>query len=117
MAEMMSGFDASGEINEKKRQIRDAIIKLDGEGSGSLSIEDLVSLRRDLEDSKVLLEQHSKTINILTSDKEVLDKKKAELDHKFGTLEKEYEELLDKTIAEEEAQVQNNSEFANTITT
>ncbi|KAI9033826.1 kinesin heavy chain [Phycomyces nitens] len=116
MAEMMFGFDASGEINEKKRQICDAIIKLDGDSSSSLSIEELVSLRHDLEDSKVLLEQHSKTIDSLTNDKEVLDKKKTELDLKFGTLEKEYEELLDKTIAEEEAQLQNNVELAETIT-
>ncbi|KAI7866074.1 hypothetical protein BDF14DRAFT_940381 [Spinellus fusiger] len=116
MAQMMSGFDPSGEINEKKRQIRDALNKLDGDINGSLSIEELVSLRRELAESKVLLDQHTKTINNLTYEKEALDKKKTELETKFGTLEHEYEELLDKTIAEEEAQMQKSDELTDTIT-
>ncbi|KAI8379311.1 kinesin heavy chain [Radiomyces spectabilis] len=115
MAQMMSSFDPSGEINEKERQIRDALNKLDAENNGNLSIEELVSLRRDLAESKVLLDQHAKTINDLTYEKEVLDKKKADLEGRLGTLEQEYEELLDKTIAEEEAAVQKNVDIAETI--
>ncbi|ORZ22383.1 kinesin heavy chain [Absidia repens] len=116
MAQMMSGFDPSTEINEKERQIRDALNKLDGgNNSGSLTIEELVSLRRELAESKVLLEQHTKSIDSLTSEKDTLDKKKIDLESRLGGLEVEYEELLDKTIADEEAQVQKNVDIAETI--
>ncbi|CAO3625301.1 unnamed protein product [Cunninghamella echinulata] len=117
MAEMMSGFDPLGEINEKERQIRVALDKLAGDNSGALSIEELVTLRRELAESKVLLDQHTKTIDDLRYENETLDKKKADLEGRLAGLEVEYEELLDKTIAEEEAQVQKNEDIAETITT
>lgn len=117
MAEMMSGFDPLGEINEKERQIRVALDKLAGDNSGSLSIEELVTLRRELAESKVLLDQHTKTIDDLTYENESLDKKKADLEGRLASLEVEYEELLDKTIAEEEAQVQKSENIAETIST
>ncbi|KAI9305139.1 kinesin heavy chain [Cunninghamella echinulata] len=117
MAEMMSGFDPLGEINEKERQIRVALDKLAGDNSGTLSIEELVTLRRELAESKVLLDQHTKTIDDLRYENEALDKKKVDLEGRLAGLEVEYEELLDKTIAEEEAQVQKNEDIAETITT
>jgi kinesin family protein 5 len=80
-------------------------------------MDELVSLRRDLAESKILLDQHTKTINDLTYDKELLDKKKVELDGRLGGLEQEYEELLDKTIAEEEAAAQKNADMEDTIST
>jgi len=80
-------------------------------------VEELVSLRRDLSDSRILVEQHTKTIDLLTEEKGTIEKKKLELEGRFATLEQEYEELLDKTIAEEEAQVQKNEDLAETITT
>lgn len=116
MAQIMSGFDVTNEMNEKERQIRDALVKLELDGNG-LTVEELVSLRRDLSDSRILVEQHTKTIDLLTEEKGTIEKKKAELESRFATLEQEYEELLDKTIAEEEAQVQKNEDLAETITT
>lgn len=106
-----------GEINEKERQIRDSLHKIESDGHGSLSLEELVALRRDLAESKILLDQHSKTITDITYEKEVLEKKKLELDAKFGNLEQEYEELLDKTIAEEEVAAQKNADMEETIST
>lgn len=82
-----------------------------------MSLEDLVALRRDLAESKILLDQHTKTIQEITHEKESLDKKKVELDTKFGNLEQEYEELLDKTIAEEEVAAQKNADMEQTIST
>jgi predicted nuclease with TOPRIM domain len=82
-----------------------------------LGLEDLVALRRDLAESKILLDQHTKTIQDLTHEKESLDKKKAELDARCGNLEQEYEELLDKTIAEEEVAAQKNEDMEETIAT
>lgn len=107
MAQMMSGFDPSGILNDKERQIRNALSKLDGEQQQTLTVEDLVSLRRELAESKMLVEQHTKTISDLSADKDAMEAKKIELEGRLGALEKEYEELLDKTIAEEEANMQN----------
>lgn len=47
----------------------------------------------------------------------MLEKKKFELDAKFSTLEQEFEELLDKTIAEEEVAAQKNADMEETIST
>jgi kinesin family protein 5 len=74
-----------------------------------------VTLRRELAESKVLLEQHGKSIDDLTYEKDALNKKKLDLEGRLGSLEVEYEELLDKTIADEEAQVQKNVDMADTI--
>lgn len=115
MAQIMSGFDVSNEMNEKERLIRDALVKLELDGNG-LTADELVSLRRDLTDSRILVEQHTKTIELLTEEKGAIEKKKLDLETRCATLEQEYEELLDKTIAEEEAQVQKNEDIAETIT-
>ncbi|KAI9474096.1 MAG: kinesin heavy chain [Benjaminiella poitrasii] len=117
LAQIMSKIDPSGEINEKERQIRDSLHKIESEGHGSLSLEELVSLRRDLTESKLLLDQHAKTISELTLEKEALEQKKLELDTRFNHLEQDYEELLDKTIAEEEAAAQKNADVEDTLST
>ncbi|RCH81540.1 hypothetical protein CU097_004149, partial [Rhizopus azygosporus] len=114
MAQIMSGFEVSNEMNEKERQIRDALVKLELDGNG-LSVEELVSLRRDLSDSRALVEQHTKTIDDLTQEKKLIEQKKTELESRFANLEQEYEELLDKTIAEEEAQIQKSADIDETI--
>ncbi|KAI8375530.1 kinesin heavy chain [Blakeslea trispora] len=117
LAQIMFKLDPSSEINEKEHQIRESLHKIETEGHGSLSLEELVALRRDLADSKILLDQHTKTIADLTEEKESLEKKKAELDAKFSNLEQEYEEALDKTIAEEEVAAQKNADMEETIST
>ncbi|CDS09931.1 Putative Kinesin heavy chain [Lichtheimia ramosa] len=106
MAQMMSGFDNSGVLIEKEKQIRDALGKLDDGKAGSLSIEELVSVRRELAESKILVDQHTKTIEVLSAERESLEKKTKDLESRFGALDQEYEELLDKTIAEEESRNQ-----------
>ncbi|KAI7885574.1 kinesin heavy chain [Lichtheimia hyalospora FSU 10163] len=102
MAQMMSGFDPSSQINEKERQIRDALNKLDGE---SMSSEAIASLRRELAES-----------SDLTYEKDNMENKKNDLEGRLNTLEHEYEELLDKTIAEEEAEAKSRADIADTIT-
>ncbi|GAA5808547.1 hypothetical protein MFLAVUS_001938 [Mucor flavus] len=116
LAQIMFKLDPSGEINEKERQIRESLLRIETEGHGSLSLEDLVALRRDLTDSKVLLDQHARTITDITYEKELLDKKKVELDGRLGTLEQEFEDLLDKTIAEEEISARKSADMEETIT-
>lgn len=74
-----------------------------------------MTLRRELAESKIVLEQHGKSIDNLAYEKDALTKKKLDLEGRLGSLEVEYEELLDKTIAEEEAQVQKNVAIADTV--
>ncbi|KAJ2958577.1 hypothetical protein NQZ79_g5845 [Umbelopsis isabellina] len=116
MAEMMAGFDPSGEISEKEKQIRDALYKFDLEkSSGPISLEDIAQLRKELSDSKSMLEQHENLIKTLSEDKEGLESKRTDLETRLTSLEMEYEELLDKTIAEEEEAFNRNTDIAETI--
>ncbi|KAI8967405.1 P-loop containing nucleoside triphosphate hydrolase protein [Mycotypha africana] len=116
MAQIMSGFSIEGEMNEKERHMKDALLKLELDGGQqSMSVEELMALRRDLSDSRALVEEHTKRIDTLMEEKSAMEKKKSELEARFASLEQEYEELLDKTIAEEEAQVRKNEDIAETI--
>ncbi|KAG1474622.1 hypothetical protein G6F56_000250 [Rhizopus delemar] len=117
IAQMMNNLDASSEINQKERQIRESVTKIETDGSASLSIDEVVALRRDLADSQILLDQHAKTIDGLQDEKQTLETKKVELDERFKKLEHDYEELLDKTIAEEEITAQKNADIEETIDT
>lgn len=64
-----------------------------------------------------MLDQHTKTITDIQAEKDALDAKKVELDTRLNNLEQEYEELLDKTIAEEEISAQKNADMEETIST
>jgi kinesin family protein 5 len=89
--------------------------RLDGDNGSTLSIEELASVRRELAESKSLLEQHSKTIDDLSNEKSSLEAKKTDLEIRLNTLEVEYEELLDKTIAEEETAEDRTVDIAETV--
>ncbi|CAG8665270.1 14885_t:CDS:10, partial [Funneliformis caledonium] len=116
MAAMLAELDPSGVISKKEQQIRDTLHKLEtigGENNTTLTVEELSTLRRELADSKNLVAQHEQTINELHYENEHLTRKRDELEIRLTTLELEYEELLDKTIAEEEAN--NNIDITETI--
>ncbi|CAB4406595.1 unnamed protein product [Rhizophagus irregularis] len=115
MAAMLAELDPSGVISKKEQQIRDTLLKLEtiGDNSSPLTMEELSTLRRELSDSKTLVTQHEQTINELHYENEHLTRKRDELEIRLTTLELEYEELLDKTIAEEEAN--NNIDITETI--
>lgn len=85
---------SQNEISEKEKQIRDALAKLDNESSGSISADELAGLRRELSESRTLIEQHEQTINELAHTKETLERKREDLEGRLTILEVEYEELL-----------------------
>lgn len=62
-----------------------------------------------------MLEQHENLIKTLSEDKEGLEYKRTDLETRLTSLEMEYEELLDKTIAEEEEAFNRNTDIAETI--
>ncbi|RUS24034.1 hypothetical protein BC938DRAFT_474227, partial [Jimgerdemannia flammicorona] len=116
MAAMMANFDPSNEISEKEKQIRDALTKLDNESSVLMNPEELAALRAELSTSRTLIEQHEHTISELSRTKEGLERKREDLEGRLTTLELEYEELLDKTIAEEEEDDDKTVKIAETVT-
>ncbi|RIB10372.1 kinesin heavy chain [Gigaspora rosea] len=106
MAQILAELDPSGVISAKEKQIRDTLLKLekvDGDSSTSLTLEELATVRRELAESKELVSTHEQTINELHYENERLTRQRDEFEIRLSTLETEYEELLDKTIAEEEA--------------
>jgi len=104
MAQMMASFDPdpSGEMSEKENQIRDALSKLDIDAVITLSPEEIIALRKQLSESKSLIEKHEQAISDLSHEKEALETKRNDLETRLVTLELELEELLEKSIQDEE---------------
>ncbi|KAG1470122.1 hypothetical protein G6F56_002865 [Rhizopus delemar] len=117
IAQMMNKLDSSSEINQKERQIRESVDKIEADGNTALTTDEVISIRRDLADSQILLDKHTKTIDSLQNEKQTLEQKKAGLNDRLKKLEQDYEELLDKTISEEETTAQKNANIEETIIT
>lgn len=93
-------------MSEKEAEIRASLQRLDeavsASGSGSLTAEDLAMLRRQLEESGILVrEQHDKAKQV-HEENEILTRRKDELEARLTTLEAEYEELLGECFLERE---------------
>jgi kinesin family protein 5 len=113
MAQMMAGLDTS-EINAKEKAIRDTLHSLESmNGDGGLSNAEADALRRELSEARTLMEQQETTITDLHQENELLTRKRDEIEVRLNALEIEYEDLLDKTIAEEETN--GNIDLAETI--
>lgn len=84
-------------MSEKEAEIRASLARLDAAGpndAGGLSQDDISVLRRQLEDSQVLIkEQQDKSKQVL-DENEILVRRREELENRLTTLEAEYEELL-----------------------
>ncbi|GAA6052189.1 hypothetical protein JCM3770_000787 [Rhodotorula araucariae] len=103
MAAMMAGLAAGG-LSEKEAEIRASLARLDeaAHADKPLSVDDLATLRRQLEDSSISLREHQDRAKQVGDENEMLTRRRDELEARLATLEQEYEELLDKTVAEEE---------------
>ncbi|GAA5966588.1 hypothetical protein JCM8115_006881 [Rhodotorula mucilaginosa] len=103
MAAMMAGF-SSGGLSEAETDIRAALARLEeaAQSDKPLSPEELSALRRQLEDSSLSLREQSERSKQVHEENAHLAKRRDELEQRLATLEQEYEELLDKTVADEE---------------
>lgn len=102
---MMAKFDTQGAFSEKDEQLRLILNKLDGmDGSsaGSLSADDLTSIRRQLADGQNLVRETVDRLRQSQEENEMISRRKDELEGRVAALETEYEELLEKTIHDEE---------------
>ncbi|KAI8993124.1 hypothetical protein BDB01DRAFT_310936 [Pilobolus umbonatus] len=80
-----------------------------------LSPENISKMKQELQSTKATLEHHKLTIKNLEEEKNALNRKRDDLEDRLTTLEADYEELLDKTIAMEEQDVTQTRDIANTI--
>ncbi|KAH8106973.1 kinesin heavy chain [Cristinia sonorae] len=123
MALMMAKFDAQGTFSEKDEQLRQLLAKLDtidSESFGStISHDDLVAIRRQLTDGQVLIRETVDRLRQSQEENEILVRRRDELESRNSALETEYEELLEKTIHDEDISgvdvAENMAEFKNKL--
>ncbi|OSX65082.1 hypothetical protein POSPLADRAFT_1053867 [Postia placenta MAD-698-R-SB12] len=105
MALMMAKFDA-GTFSEKDEQLRQLLAKLDqidtDAAVSSLSHEDVVAVRRQLTDGQALIRETVDRLRQSQEENEMNSRRRDELEARISALEAEYEELLEKTIHDEE---------------
>ncbi|KAI0928539.1 hypothetical protein AcV7_008994 [Taiwanofungus camphoratus] len=106
MALMMAKFDAQGTFSEKDEQLRQILAKLDAIDSdaavSALSHDDIVTLRRQLADGQTLIRETVDRLRQSQEENEMTSRRRDELEARISALETEYEELLEKTIHDEE---------------
>ncbi|KAF8894635.1 kinesin heavy chain [Infundibulicybe gibba] len=103
MAMMMAKFDTQGAFSEKDEQLRQILAKLDGaDPVGSLTLDDLTTVRRQLSEGQSLVRETVDRLRQSQEENEMVTRRRDELEARVAALEAEYEELLEKTINEEE---------------
>ncbi|KAF8844948.1 kinesin [Paxillus ammoniavirescens] len=116
MALMMAKFDAQGAFSEKDEQLRQLLAKLDSVDSeatiSSLSVDDVVAARRQLAEAQSLVRETLDRLRQSQEENEMIMRRRDELESRLSTLEAEYEELLEKTIHDEET---SNADIANSM--
>ncbi|KAG9318498.1 hypothetical protein JVU11DRAFT_589 [Chiua virens] len=116
MALMMAKFDAQGAFSEKDEQLRQLLAKLDVVDSeatiSSLTVDDVVSARRQLTEAQSLVRETLDRLRQSQEENEMITRRRDELEGRQSTLEAEYEELLEKTIHDEET---SNADIANSM--
>ncbi|KAG2753199.1 kinesin heavy chain [Suillus brevipes Sb2] len=123
MALMMAKFDAQGTFSEKDEQLRQLLAKLDNIDTASalstLSVDDIVAARRQLTESHSLVRETVDRLRQSQEENEMVTRRRDELEARFLSLEADYEELLEKTIHDEETSnadiVDSMAEFKNKL--
>ncbi|KAK7020574.1 kinesin heavy chain [Favolaschia claudopus] len=103
MAMMMAKFDTQGAFSEKDEQLRAILGKLDSlDSAGGLSQEDLTAVRRQLSEGQNMIRETVDRLRQSQEENEMITRRRDELETRVAALETEYEELLEKTIHDEE---------------
>ncbi|KAI0322238.1 kinesin heavy chain [Amylostereum chailletii] len=106
MALMMAQFDAQGTFSEKDEQLRQILSKLDtidnDAAVSTLTAEDVTHIRRHLAEGQSLVRDSVDRLRQKQEESDMVSRRKDELEGRLASLEAEYEELLEKTIHEEE---------------
>jgi len=84
-----------GAFSEKDEQLRQILMKLDSiDEIGSLSPEDLTTIRRQLSEGQTLVRETADRLRMSQEENEIVTRRKDELEARVVALETEYEELL-----------------------
>ncbi|KAG5638377.1 hypothetical protein H0H81_000388 [Sphagnurus paluster] len=103
MAMMMAKFDTQGAFSEKDEQLRQLLAKLDSiDGAGALSPQELTAIRRQLSEGQSMVRETVDRLRQSQEENEMVTRRRDELEARVAALETEYEELLEKTIHDEE---------------
>lgn len=109
MAKMMAGFDLGGEVfSENEKRIRQVIERVDQltetqrEGV-DISVDDLKALRAQLVETQGIVRQAELSLTERTDQEIAAAKRREELEARLLAIEKEYQELLGKTLGEADA--------------
>ncbi|KAK0483645.1 kinesin heavy chain [Armillaria novae-zelandiae] len=103
MALMMAKFDTQGAFSEKDDQLRQILAKLDAaDPVSSLTADDLTAIRRQLAEGQSLVRETVDRLRQSQEENEMIIRRRDELESRVASLETEYEELLEKTIHDEE---------------
>nr|GAT53202.1 kinesin heavy chain [Mycena chlorophos] len=114
MAMMMAKFDTQGTFSEKDEQVRAILGKLDNiDSAGALTAEDITAVRRQLSEGQNLVRETVDRLRQSQEENEMITRRRDELEARVTALETEYEDLLEKTIHEEET---SNADLAESMT-
>ncbi|KAJ7063350.1 kinesin heavy chain [Mycena amicta] len=114
MAMMMAKFDTQGAFSEKDEQLRAILGKLDTiDSASSLTADDLAAVRRQLSEGQNLIRETVDRLRQSQEENEMITRRRDELEARVTALETEYEELLEKTIHDEET---SNADLAESMT-
>lgn len=79
----------------------------------SLTAEDITLLRRQLSESQALIRETADRLRQSQEEAEIATRRRDDVEQRLATLETDYEELLEKTIHEEES---TNTDIADSMT-
>ncbi|KAI5122951.1 hypothetical protein M0805_006832 [Coniferiporia weirii] len=106
MALMMAKFDAQGTFSEKDETLRALLSKLDAVDAdsvaSSLTADDITLIRRQLSEGQSLVRETVERLRQSQEENEMITRRRDEVESRLAALEAEYEELLERTINDEE---------------
>jgi kinesin family protein 5 len=105
MATMMAGFDLGNDaFSENERKVQSLIEQVDSlhatsSSGNAVAPDSFTELRAKLVESQGFIRQAESHINDRTELSELQDHKRVELEEKLATIEREYEELLERNLS------------------
>lgn len=103
LAVLLGSFDSGG-FSEKEEQIRATLKRLDEavENPTALSANDVATLRQQLTDTQTINNDSLERIKQYTNEMELNTRRRDELEARLSQVEQDYEELLEKTLNNDE---------------
>lgn len=108
MAKMMAGFDLGDDVfSNNERKLQDLIARVDAlhqvsSAGETIAPDDVLELRQSLLETQGFIRQAELTMNDRGELGELQDSRRAELEKKLAEVQREYEDLLTRTLGEDD---------------